>query len=130
MKKSISNKILREFGILVGIGIPLIVGWIFSVLGGHSFRYWTLWISLPLLFLATFRPALLYFPYEIWMKLGHVLGWVNSKVILGLVFLIILQPIALIMKFLGYDPLRKKNLNKTTYREIRPNFEIDLRKIF
>ena len=130
MKKSISNKILREFGVLVGIGLPIIVGWIFSALGGHSFRYWTLWISLPLLFAATFKPAFLYYPYELWMKLGHFLGWVNSKVILGLVFLFVLQPIALIMKFLGYDPLRKMKLNKTTYREIRSNLEIDLKKIF
>ena len=130
MKKFISNKILREFGVVVGIGFPVLVGWILSALGGHTFRYWTLWISLPLLFAATFKPSFLYYPYNLWMKLGHVLGWVNSKVILGLVFILVLQPIALIMKFLGYDPLRKKKLNKTTYRENRSNLEIDLRKIF
>ena len=73
----------------------------------------------------------LYYPYKLWMKLGHILGWVNSKVILGLVFILVLQPIALIMKSFGYDPLqKKKDLNTTTYREIRSNFKIDLRKIF
>tara|TARA_B100001029_G_C14927959_1_gene375896 strand:- start:447 stop:839 length:393 start_codon:yes stop_codon:yes gene_type:complete len=130
MEKSISNKILREFGVLVGIGLPILVGWILPVLWGHSFRYWTLWIGLPLLFIATFRPSFLYYPYKLWIKLGHVLGWVNSKVILGLVFLFVLQPIAVIMKSFGYDPLRKKKTNKTTYREIRSNLKIDLRKIF
>ena len=64
------------------------------------------------------------------MKLGHVLGWVNSKVILGLVFIFVLQPIAFIMKSFGYDPLKKKKTSKTTYRETRSNFKIDLRKIF
>ena len=130
MKKSISNKILREFGFLVGIGLPILAGWILSALGGHTFRYWTIWISLPLLFTAALKPAFLYYPYKIWMKLGHFLGWVNSKVILGLIFLLVLQPIALIMKSFGYDPLRKKKLNKTTYREIRSNLNIDLKKIF
>ena len=130
MQEYISNKILREFGIFVGIVFPVLVGMIIPLFGGHTFRYWTLWIGLPLLFVAILKPSLLFYPYKFWMKLGHVLGWVNSKVILGLVFLFILQPIALIMKSFGYDPLRKKNLNKTTYREIRSNFEIDLRKIF
>ena len=75
------------------------------------------------------KPALLFYPYKFWMKLGHVLGWVNGKVILGLVFIFVVQPIAIIMKSFGYDPLKKKT-NNTTYREIRSNFKIDLRKIF
>ena len=130
MKKYISNKILREFGLLVGIGLPLLVGWILPVFSGHTYRYWALWIGLPLLFVSIFKPAFLYFPYKLWMKLGHILGWVNSKVILGLVFLFVLQPIAVIMKSFGYDPLREKKTNKTTYREIRSDLKIDLRKIF
>ena len=64
------------------------------------------------------------------MKLGHLLGWVNSKVILGLVFIFVVQPIAIIMKSFGYDPLKKKKTNNSTYREIRSSFKIDLRKIF
>ena len=130
MQKYISNKLLREFGFLVGIGLPVLLGWIFPLLGGHRFRYWTLWIGSPLLFVAIFKPIFLYYPYKTWMKLGHVLGWVNSKVILGLVFIFVLQPIAFIMKSFGYDPLKKKKTSKTTYRETRSNFKIDLRKIF
>ncbi len=130
MQEYISNKILRKFGFFVGIGFPVLVGLILPLFGGHAFRYWTLWIGLPLLFLAILKPALLLYPYTFWMKLGHILGWVNSKVILGLVFIFVLQPIAFIMKSFGYDPLQKKKNSKTTYREIRSNFKIDLRKIF
>ena len=130
MQRYISNKILREFGFLVGIGLPILMGLIFPLLGGNTFRYWTLWIGLAFLIVAIFKPSFLYYPYKLWMKLGYVLGWVNSKIILGLVFLLVLQPIALIMKSFGYDPLRKKETNRTTYREIRSNFKIDLRKIF
>ena len=64
------------------------------------------------------------------MALGHILGWVNSRVILGLVFLFVLQPIALIMNIFEYDPLRKKRKNKNTYREVRLNSMIDMEKIF
>ena len=130
MQENISNKILRKFGFLVGIGLPFLVGLILPLFSGHPFRYWTIWIGLPLLFIAILKPALLFYPYKFWMKLGHVLGWINSKVILGLVFIFVVQPIAIIMKFFGYDPLKKKKTNNTTYREIRSNFKIDLRKIF
>ena len=130
MHEYISNKILRQFGFLVGIGFPVLIGVILPLYSGHAFRYWTFWIGLPLLFVAILKPALLFFPYKFWMKLGNVLGWVNSKVILGLVFIFVLQPIAFIMKSFGYDPLKKKKKSETTYKEIRSNFKIDLRKIF
>ena len=130
MQEYITNKILRKFGFFVGIGLPVLVGLILPLFSGHAFRYWTLWIGLPLIFMAIIKPALLFYPYKFWMKLGHILGWVNSKVILGLVYIFVLQPIAFIMKSSGYDPLQKKKNGKTTYREIRSNFKIDLRKIF
>ena len=64
------------------------------------------------------------------MKLGHILGWVNSRLILGLIFLIVVQPIALIMRLFGHDPLRTKKLDKKSYREIKINHKINLKKIF
>ena len=130
MNKPISIKILRDFGLLIGIMFPFIVGLILPAIGGHSFKTWTLFISLFSLLAALFKPNLLKLPYKIWMKFGYFLGWINSKIILGFVFLFVLQPIALIMKIFGYDPLRIKKRNVNTYREIRTNFKIDLKRIF
>ena len=130
MDKNVSKKILREFGFLIGFAFPFLLGWIIPVLGGHSFRTWTLWISFPSLILAISKPKLLLYPYKAWMKLGHILGWVNSRIILGLVYIIILQPIALIMRIYGHDPLRIKNLPQKSYREIKTNKKINLKKIF
>ena len=64
------------------------------------------------------------------MALGHFLGWINSHIILGLVFILVLQPIAYIMRLTGYDPLRIKQKGKKTYREIRKDNNIDLNRIF
>ena len=128
--KPISIKILRDFGLLIGIMFPFVVGLILPAIGGHSFKTWTLFISLFSLLSALFKPNLLKLPYKIWMKFGYFLGWINSKIILGFVFLFVLQPIALIMKIFGYDPLRIKKRNVNTYREIRTNFKIDLKRIF
>tara|TARA_B100000161_G_C33191533_1_gene255973 strand:- start:7 stop:399 length:393 start_codon:yes stop_codon:yes gene_type:complete len=130
MKVSIAKKQLREFGFVIGFGFPILIGWIIPTLGGHTFRGWTLWIAIPFIIFGILKPSLLFYPYEAWMKLGLALGWINSRIILGLVFLIILQPIALIMKIIGYDPLRTKKGNKKTYREKKDSHKINLTRIF
>ena len=127
---AVSKKILREFGVLVGIGVPILVGWIVPTILGHSFRSWTIFISLPFLISAILKPTVLYWPYQLWMKLGESLGWINSKLILGLIFILVLQPIALIMKIFNYDPLKLKKRNVNTYREEKTTEKIDLKRIF
>ena len=130
MKNHISQKILREFGFLLGFAFPFLIGWLLPFLGGHSFRSWTLCVSFPSLLLGILKPDLLLYPYRGWMALGHALGWINSRIILGLVFIVVLQPIALTMRIFGYDPLRKKKSNKKSYREVKGNQEINLTRIF
>ena len=130
LNKSITKKQLREFGLILVFFIPIIFGWLVPFLFGHGFKYWTFFVGIPFLFLATIKPNALFYPYKSWMFLGEVLGWVNSRIILGLVFLIILQPIALIMRILGHDPLRTKKFAQKSYRETRTNYNVNLKKIF
>tara|TARA_Y200000002_G_scaffold278174_1_gene232327 strand:+ start:23 stop:415 length:393 start_codon:yes stop_codon:yes gene_type:complete len=130
MKNHIPKKKLREFGFLIGFTFLFLIGWILPLIGGHSFRTWTICISIPSIILAITKPGLLLYPYRAWMKLGHILGWLNSQIILGLVFLIVLQPIALIMRIFGHDPLKIKTLAQKSYRENKTNQKINLKKIF
>ena len=129
-ESSISQRQLRQFGFLIGIGFPVIIGWIVPAISGHLFRFWSLWIGVPLFILGILRPRLLFYPYQAWMKIGLALGWINSHIVLGLVFLLVLQPISLIMKLFGYDPLKKKKKHLLTFREIKENHKVDLTKIF
>ena len=130
VKETISKKQLREFGLLIGFGFPILIGWLLPSLFGHEFRAWTLWIGILGLILGLTAPHLLYFPYKVWMALGHALGWVNSHIILGLVFIIVLQPIACVMRLTGYDPLRRRRKGNKTYREKRQNHQTELTRIF
>ena len=130
MKEITSKKQLREFGLLIGFGFPILIGWLIPSLFGHQFRTWTLWIGVPGLLIGLSAPRLLHYPYKGWMLLGHVLGLINSHIILGLVFILVLQPIAYIMRLTGYDPLRTKRKEEKTYRENRKDHNIDLKRIF
>ena len=130
MKNTISKKQLREFGLLTGFGFPLIIGWLIPAMYGHIFSFWTLWLGLIFLFLGTIKPTTLYYPYKVWMKMGLILGWINSRLILGLIFLFVLQPIAIIMKLFGHNPLKTKFTNQKSYREMNQDHKIDLTRIF
>ena len=130
MKESISKKQLREFGFLIGFGFPIIIGWIIPAISGHIFRSWSLWVGCPSLILGILKPSLLFYPYKAWMKLGHALGWINSRIILGLVFILVLQPIAFIMNLFGYDPLRRKKNVEDSYREKNAHRIKNLTRIF
>ena len=130
MQEIISKKQLREFGLLIGFGFPILIGWLLPSLFGHQFRTWTLWIGVPGLLIGLIAPRLLHYPYKSWMSLGHFLGWINSHIILGLVFILVLQPIAYIMRLTGYDPLRTKRKGMKTYREKRQDNRFDLTRIF
>ncbi len=48
----------------------------------------------------------------LWSKIGFVLGWVNSKILLTLLYFLILLPIALLRKFFGNPVLQLNNPEK------------------
>ena len=125
-----SKKQLREFSILFGFGFPFFFGLLIPLISNHEFRLWTFFIGILFLILGFIEPYLLFYPYKFWMKIGHVLGWVNSRLVLGLVFLIVLMPISFVMKLFGYDPLRKKKDNQNSYKEKKIYGKFDLTKIF
>ena len=130
MKETVSKKQMREFALLIGFGFPILIGWLLPSIFGHEYRVWTLWVGIAVLILGATAPLLLHYPYKVWMALGHFLGWVNSYIILGLIFIIVLQPIAYIMRLKGYDPLRRRRSGQKTYRENRQKHQTDLTRIF
>jgi hypothetical protein len=54
------------------------------------------------------RPQLLKGPSALWWKLALVLGYINARVILTLIFAIVLVPIGLLWRLIGRDPLARR----------------------
>ena len=130
MNSFYSKKVLREFGLVFGFGFPILFGLIIPFTNGHSIKIWTIFLGILFSGLAIFKPTLLYYPYKIWMKFGKILGWINSRIILGVIFVLVVIPTSLIMKFLGYDPLQLKNNDKVSYKIRKSYRKIDLNRIF
>jgi len=131
IKEKVTKKQLFYYGIIMGFGIPLLIGFLLPYLNNHDFQKWTLWLGFLFLSIGIIKPRMLLGPYTLWMNIGKVLGWINSRIILGLIFIFVLLPISFVMKIFGYDPLKtKRSNNKKTYKEFNNYHIIDLRKIF
>lgn len=130
MNKNKTKKQLRDFGLFMGIFFPSIIGFLIPYIMGHNLRLWTFFVGILFLFFAFFKPLKLSFLYQKWISLGNILGWLNSKIILGLIYFTILIPISLLMKIFGYDPLKTKKLSVISYRLNKGKNKVDLTKIF
>ena len=61
-----------------------------------------------------------------WRILGiaHLLGWVNIRLLLGIIFFVIITPMAIVMKIFGRDALNRKiDKNVNSYWIPRPPIE-------
>ncbi len=62
-------------------------------------------IAAVLLLLAAVAPSLLRPVYRGWMHVGEALGWLNTRIILTLVFFLVVTPIGLLMRLFGRSPI-------------------------
>lgn len=61
-----------------------------------------------LLFFGLLRPQVLKYPSAAWWKFAGVLGYVNARILLTLLFSVLLVPISAIWRVLGKDPLARR----------------------
>ena len=106
----------RSFGIIFFIFFLLIS--LYPLLHNDNLRLWSLIISVIFLFLGLINSKILT-PFNIlWFKFGIVLGKIVSPFIMGIIFFLVVTPIALIMRLLSKDLLNLKyNKNKSYWVE-------------
>jgi len=90
---------IRRFGLLVGGVLILVAGLLFW--NRHSAGVYGLIAGLGLIGTAAAAPGILKPVYLAWMTLAAVLGWVMTRIILGVLFFFVLTPIGLTLKLFG-----------------------------
>ena len=100
------TKQLRSFGLIVGGIFALISVWP-AVWRGQPLRLWSLLLGGLLLALALAWPRSLTRVYRLWMRVGEVLGWINTRMILGALFYLLFTPLGVYMRLRGKDPMRR-----------------------
>ena len=117
---TLDRKGLRQFGltfsaIVVGL-FGLLLPWLFSAA-------WPTW---PWLFAGILALASLAFPpalgplYQLWMRFGLVMAYLNTRIILFLLYTLVFVPTGLLMKIRGRDTMRRKlsRSNNESYRVV------------
>ncbi len=98
----------RKFGLTTGAIIIVLFGllipWLFSL----NYVEWP-WILGGVLGLwALLAPTTLKPVYIGWMKFGHIMNWINTRIILGILFYGIILPFGVVMRLFGKDPMQRK----------------------
>jgi hypothetical protein len=97
----------RSFGLSVGAVLLLIAAynaWRGSITLAEGLAA----LGAVLLILGYARPQLLKWPSAVWWKLALVLGYVNARVLLTVIFAVVLVPIGLLWRVIGRDPLARR----------------------
>jgi hypothetical protein len=101
-----SRKNVRNFGFLFG-GIALAVAG-YMIYRGNSSWIWTAAAGLVFVAGGVALYPLMKPVYTGWMLFAFVLGWVNTRVLLGAFFYIVMTPLGLILRLTGKDLLDEK----------------------
>ena len=109
-------KELRQFGLMVG-GVFSVIGLWPMFLRGEPLRLWAVVLGSLLILSGSLVPTWLAPVHRGWMWVGHVLGWINTRIILGVIFYGLITPIGIAFRMLGKDTMRQSfSDTSSTYR--------------
>ena len=119
MEQAATRKELRQFGLLVG-AVFTVIGFWPLVFRGEPFRLWAISLGTILIVLGAILPQVLAPVHKGWMWVGHILGWINTRILLSIVFYGIVTPTGLLFRLLGKNSMRQTFAeSSTTYRVVR-----------
>jgi len=110
-------KDLRSFGLLVGAVFSVIGLWP-MIFREEPMRLWALGLGGTLILLGGVAPQLLAPAHKGWMWIGHILGWINTRILLGFVFYGLVTPIGLFFRLMG------KNTVRQTFSEVSQSYRV------
>ena len=95
----------KAFGLLFSVVFTLIAAW--PLFYGEPPRFWASAFAITFFIVSIFFHTLLKPLNIIWFKFGLFLHKIINPLVMGMLFLTTIIPIGLIMRIVGYDPLKK-----------------------
>jgi len=105
--ESVTRRQLRDFGLIVGGLCAAIFGLVLPILKHRAMPRWPWIAAIVLIVPALAFPSVLRGPHFLWTKFGQVLGWINQRIVLTIIFYIIVLPTGLMIRALGRDPMAR-----------------------
>lgn len=109
-------KELRQFGLILAF-ILFVLFVVIPFFRDKSPTLTAVSIIVILVLWALVLPASMKHLFKLWMMIGELLGWVNTRIILGVVFVVLFLPVSIMMRLMGKDPLHLSlTKDATSYR--------------
>jgi hypothetical protein len=112
--KPVSNKQARKTALIVAAVLALIAVW--NIYRGR-FNIVIIFgaIAVLLTVIGLFVPVAARGFHRVWMGIAGVLGYVNSRILLTILYYLLLTPYGLISRLFGRDPLDRRGASRDTY---------------
>lgn len=113
----LDRKGLRQFGVTTGAVIVGIFGLFFPWILGLDWPAWPWIIAAPLWLLALAHPSWLRWIYRAWMRFGLLASRVTTPLVLGIVFFLMISPVAMVRRLRGKDAMQRAlDPDRASYR--------------
>jgi len=126
MKPKIGSN--RSFGIVFFIVFLAISLW--PLLNSNEIRIWAFIISLVFFVLGLLNSKILTPLNKIWFKFGIFLGNIVSPIVMGLIYFVVVTPIALLLKVVNKDILILKKTKKNSYWKNKDKYNSSMKNQF
>jgi hypothetical protein len=118
LKEGATSAELRNFGLITGGIFAGLFGALLPLAHHRAVPWWPWLLGVVLAGCGASAPKLLRYPYLIWERIGRALGWVNSRILLNLLFFGVFWPAALIARLAGHDSMKRRFAPEAdSYRE-------------
>lgn len=105
---AVQVKELRKFGVLMAVFVPIVLIYILPKVMVINATAAAIGMAATFAGLALVKPVSLERLYLAWIKLGNLLGRINTKILLTLIYFLFLVPYALVLRLFGRQVLRLK----------------------
>lgn len=109
-------KTLKSFARIISVALCALFGILLPWIWSYQWPIWP-WILAGILMLTSMiKPLLLRGLHKYWYSIAEVIGRFNSRIILGLIFFVMMTPVALFLRLIGKRPLTQKSqINNGSY---------------
>lgn len=98
---------LRNFGLVLGGLFAAFFG-LLPLIRHHTLHTWPWCLACVLWILALARPSMLSYLHVAWTRLGWALGWINTRIVLTIIYTVLVVPIGTVMRLWGRDRMGQR----------------------
>ena len=110
-------KEIRSFGLIFSLLVVFIFAGLMPLLLNQSISVWPFVVSTVTALLALLAPSALRPLHSLFIKLGRVLGFINTRILLFIIFFGLFLPVSIIMRLVRRDILGRKPSTFDSYRK-------------